>query len=365
MNAIDEVTTDVFRFPTTHPESDGTLTWDATTAVTVSIAAGHERGLGWTYTSPAAAIIIEQHLAPLLRGSSPDDITDTWLRMRKACRNLGVTGVVAHALSAVDIALWDLKTRLLQVPLSAWFGKVREAAAVYGSGGFVNLTDDQLSEQVIGWEVAGCTAVKIKIGAEPERDVDRIALVHKLVGSRTQVMVDANGAYTPDEARRVGAELDRLGVVWFEEPVTSDDPDGLRRVRDAVHCTVAAGEYIYTETDATRLIDAVDCLQLDLTRCGGYTGFHRAAVLAAAHHRDISTHGSPALHAGVATAVRRLRHLEWFTDHTELESLLVDGAPHVIDGRIGPRGTDADPYGHGMRLAASAAAYRISPAPLA
>lgn len=358
--AIDEVTAEVFRFPATQSESDGTLTWDATTAVVVTVSAGHEHGLGWTYSSPAAATVVDHHLAALLRGADPADITDAGARMRKACRNFGTAGVVAHALSAVDIALWDLKARLLELPLTSLFGKVREAAAVYGSGGFVNLNDEQLTEQVINWEAAGCTAVKIKIGVDTARAIDRITLVDKLVSARTRIMVDANGAYTPGEARRMGYELDRLGVCWFEEPVTSDDPAGLRLVRDALRCDIAAGEYIYSETDAARLVEVVDCLQLDVTRCGGYSGFLRCAALAAARHRDISAHCAPALHASIAAAVPRLRHVEWFADHARLEPLLVDGAPQVVEGRLAPRGTEAEPYGHGMRLADSAASYRLS-----
>ncbi|MEC3919009.1 enolase C-terminal domain-like protein [Nocardia sp. CDC160] len=361
---IDGITVEVYRFPTPQPEADGTLTWDATTAVVVTVAAEYERGLGWTYSSPAAATVIERHLAPLLLGSSPDDIPDTWDRMHKACRNIGTSGVVAHAISAVDIALWDLKARLLELPLPTLFGKVREATAVYGSGGFVNLSDDQLAEQVLAWESAGCTAVKIKIGIDRRRDLERIALVDKLTGNDTQIMVDANGAYSPGEARRMGHELDRLGVTWFEEPVTSDDPAGLRMVRDALRCDVTAGEYICTAAEAVHLIDAVDCLQLDVTRCGGYTGFRYAASLAAYHHRDISAHCAPALTASIAASMPRLRHVEWFIDHARLEPLLVEGAPQVQDGRIPPRGnSDADPFGHGMRLAATAADYRISVLP--
>ncbi|MGV9839528.1 enolase C-terminal domain-like protein [Nocardia niigatensis] len=357
---IDDITVETYRFPTPQPETDGTLTWDATTAVAVSIRAGHERGLGWTYSSPAAATVVEHHLASLLRGTSPDDVTDTWLRLRRACRNFGTPGVVGHALSAVDIALWDLKARLMETALDTVLGSAGRATAVYGSGGFVDLTDDQLTDQVIGWKAAGCTAVKIKIGVDAERDVERITLVRKLLGGRTAVMVDANGAYTPGEACRIGAELDRLGVVWFEEPVTSDDIPGLRTVRDAVRCDVTAGEYIYSEYEAERLIDVVDCLQLDITRCGGYTGFLRAAAVAAANHRDVSAHCAPALHAGIAAAVPRLRHIEWFIDHARLEPLLLTGTPTVVEGRIAPRGQDAEPYGHGMRLSESAAPYRIS-----
>ncbi|RMI30388.1 enolase C-terminal domain-like protein [Nocardia stercoris] len=359
MPPIDSVTTGTYRFPTPQPEADGTLTWDSTVAVTVTVGAGYERGLGWTYGSPAVATVVNEHLRPLLLDSSPADITDLGHRLRRACRNIGVPGVTTYALSAVDIALWDLKARLLQVPLPELLGRVRDATVVYGSGGFVNLTDDQLAGQAAIWAAAGCTMVKIKIGADADRDLARVAQIGTLLGDSTRIMVDANGAYSPAAARRMGSELDRLGVIWFEEPVTSDDVEGLRAVRDAVRCDVAAGEYVNTESDAARLIDAVDCLQLDVTRCGGYSGFLCGAALAAAVHRDVSAHCAPALHAVVAAAVPRLRHIEWFVDHARLEPLLVDGAPTVADGRMLPRGADAGPYGHGMTLSERSGSYRM------
>jgi L-alanine-DL-glutamate epimerase-like enolase superfamily enzyme len=254
----------VYRFPTPEPEADGTLRWDATTAVTLTLTADGVAGLGWTYTSAATAAVLSHELIPALRGHSPFDIPGCRTILRRACRNLGTTAIVAHALSAADIALWDLKARLLQVPLPTLFGSVRPSTPIYGSGGFTTLTDDQLAEQIAQWQAAGCAAVKIKIGQDRggaiARDLQRTAQAVDLLGAGHRVMVDANGAYPVGVARRVGAELDRLGVSWFEEPVTSDDPHGLALVRDAVHCDVAAGEYVYRSYDAAALVPAVDCL---------------------------------------------------------------------------------------------------------
>ncbi|MGO4617149.1 enolase C-terminal domain-like protein [Nocardia sp. 2YAB30] len=360
----DPVTVAAYRFPTAEPEADGTLTWDATTAVAVEVTAGGEHGLGWTYSSPAAATIITHDLAPVLRGFSPFDIPGCRTALHRACRNIGTTAVVAHALSAVDIALWDLNARLLRVPLSELFGSARPATPVYGSGGFTNLTDAELAEQIEDWLAAGCSLVKIKIGqdrgATIDRDLDRVAKATDLLGGTGRLMVDANGGYTVGQARRVGAELDRLGVVWLEEPVTSDDAFALGRVRDAVHCDVAAGEYIYSRYDAAKLVGSVDCLQLDATRCGGYSGFFECAALAAAHGLDVSAHCAPALHAPITAAVPNLRHLEWFVDHARLEPILVEGAPVVADGFLPPHTRRT---GHGMSLAEAACAYQISLSP--
>ncbi|MCX0269188.1 hypothetical protein NLM24_00340 [Nocardia zapadnayensis] len=185
----------------------------------------------------------------------------------------------------------------------------------------------------------------------------RVEQAIALLDHRARLMVDANGGYSTGSARRVGAELDRLGVIWFEEPVTSDDPTGLRLVRESVRADIAAGEYIYHRYDAAALVDAVDCLQLDVTRCGGYSGFLECAAVAVAHGLPVSAHCAPALHAPVTAAVPELRHLEWFIDHARLEPLLVDGTPEVTGGLI-PRPTDRP--GHGMTLAATAAPYRLS-----
>lgn len=359
MGIEETVEVGVYRFPTPAPESDATLTWDATTAVTVEISAGGEYGLGWSYTSPAAATVITDHLAPLLAGRNPFDIPAVRMTLQRACRNIGTTGVVAHAASAVDIALWDLKATLLRVPLSALFGEARPATPVYGSGGFTDLPDIVLTEQISDWLSAGCRLVKIKIGQDRgagiERDLERIERTTALLDRRTRLMVDANGGYTSGQARRVGNELDRLGVIWFEEPVTSDDTDGLRLVRETVRADVAAGEYIYSRYDAAELIGAVDCLQLDATRCGGYSGFLECAALAAAHGLQVSAHCAPALHAPITAAVPNVRHLEWFIDHARLEPLLVDGCPPVNDGCLA---SNTGRTGHGLSLAESSASYR-------
>ena len=358
---VTDVRAAVYRFPTPIPEADGTFAWNATTAVTAEVEADGRTGLGWSYSSPTAAALIDGELADAVRGRDPFDVPGAWAAQHRAGRNIGTRGLYAQALSAVDIALWDLKARCLDLPLADLFGRVRDRVPVYGSGGFTTLDDDQLAEQVAGWRAAGCTAMKIKIGqswgTEIDRDIARVNTFRELAGPGVDLMVDANGGYPAGQARRVGATLDRLGVVWFEEPVSSDDLTGLAAVRAAVRCDVAAGEYAADLYDVTRLCPVVDCLQLDVTRCGGYTGWLRGAAVAQAHNLQISAHCAPALHAPVAAAVPNLRHVEWFVDHARLEPLLVDGAPTVHHGALHPGG--AVP-GHGMTISGQATQYRVS-----
>ena len=353
---IDGATVAVYRFPTPEAEADGTLTWDATTAVTATVHAGNRQGLGWTYSTAAAAAVITDHLTEAITGRDVMDTPGCWSAMHRACRNLGTRGLVMQAISAVDIALWDLKARVLDVSLPSLFGRARDTVPVYGSGGFTTLTDTVLADQVHGWADAGCTAMKIKIGqswgTDVDRDIARVNTFRDLAGPGVDLMVDANGGYMTGQARRVGATLDRLGVVWFEEPVSSDDLTGLAAVRAAVHCDVAAGEYAADLYDVDRLCPVVDCLQLDVTRCGGYTGWLRGAAVAQAHNLRVSAHCAPALHAPVAAAVPNLRHVEWFIDHARLEPLLVDGTPTVSHGALQPN--DDEP-GHGMTFGPLAA----------
>ena len=336
--AIEGIETHCYRFPTEQPEEDGTFRWQATTVVAVTLTAGGRTGLGWAYSAAAAAGLIDELLAGAVRGRNAFDVAAGWSAMHRAVRNIGNRGLAMQAISALDIAWWDLKAQLLDVRLVDLFGRCRDAVPVYGSGGFTNLTDDQLATQVAGWSAAGCRAMKIKIGehwgTDPDRDLRRVRRLRELAGPDVQLMVDANGGYSIGQARRIGQLLDEYGVVWFEEPVSSDDLAGLAELRTQLRCDIAAGEYVSDGYEAARLLPVVDCLQLDVTRCGGYTGWLRAADLALAQNREVSGHCAPSLHAAVAAAVPHLRHVEWFADHARLEPLLVDGCPPVADGAL-------------------------------
>jgi L-alanine-DL-glutamate epimerase-like enolase superfamily enzyme len=352
--AITGVDAAVFTVPTDAPEADGTLAWDATTMVLVTVQAGSERGIGWTYGAAAARWVVADQLAPVVVGRSALDVAGAAEAMARAVRNIGRAGVAASAISAVDTALWDMKARLLGCPLAALLGRWREAVPVYGSGGFTSYTERQLSEQLAGWvERDGIPRVKIKIGEDwggsERRDLDRVALARRVVGPGTELYVDANGAYRTGQAVRVAAGLAGHGVTWFEEPVSSQDLAGLATVRAQVQPDVAAGEYSWSLTDSARLIGAgaVDCLQLDVTRCGGITGFLAGSALAAAASLDVSAHCAPNLHAHVGAAVPNLRHIEYFHDHQRIERMLFDGALDPAGGMLRP---DPARPGLGMEL---------------
>ena len=350
---IRDVTAAVYVIPTDAPEADGTLAWDKTTLVLVTVQAGDEEGTGWTYASGAAASVVTDVLAGVVRGRNALDVPGASEAMARAVRNIGRPGVAATAISAVDVALWDLKARLLGLPVTDLLGRARQRVPVYGSGGFTSYDERQTRDQLTGWLADGIGRVKIKIGeswgGNEQRDLARVGLAREVIGPDRELYVDANGGYTVGQAVRVGRRLADHGVTWFEEPVSSEDLAGLAAVRRQITADVAAGEYSWSLADSAALIDAgaVDCLQLDVTRCGGITEFVRGAALAAAHNLQVSGHCCPSLHAHVGAAVSNLRHVEYFHDHQRIEQMLFDGAPKPDGGELTP---DPAAPGLGMRL---------------
>ncbi|MEV1289386.1 enolase C-terminal domain-like protein [Micromonospora sp. NPDC049679] len=351
---IDRLGAAVYRIPTDQPDADGTITWDATTMVVVHAEAGGMVGLGWTYGAAAGGALVGDVLAPVITGRCALDVPGAYHAMSRAVRNLGRPGIAATAISAVDVALWDLKARLLGLRLARLLGVVHEEIPVYASGGFTSYDALRLTQQLRVWvHGSGIPRVKIKIaeswGMEVGRDLARARRARDVIGPDTELYVDANGGYQLKQAIRVGRVLDDLDVTWFEEPVSSDDLDGLREVRAEVTADVTAGEYGYDLSYFQRMCAAraVDCLQVDVSRCGGITEYLRVAAVAAAHGLSVSGHCAPHLHVDAAAATVNLRHLEWFHDHVRIESMLFDGSLAPTGGLLRP---DFSVPGHGLTL---------------
>ncbi len=362
---VNRVAAAAYEIPTDQPEADGTLAWSSTTLVVAHAAGGGQSGIGYTYAGAACRPLIEGPLAAAVTGRPALDTGGAWQAMVRAVRNLGRPGLVSCAISAVDTALWDLKAKLLGVPACRLLGMVRAAVPVYGSGGFTTYDEATARAQLERW--AGEWAiprVKIKIGeswgGNPARDLARIGFARQVIGPRAELYVDANGGYTRKQAVRMARAMAEYDVSWFEEPVSSDDLDGLREVRDQVEPDVAAGEYGYDLAYFGRMTDAgaVDCLQAEVTRCGGITDWLRVAAVAAARGLQVSGHCAPNLHAHVAAAVPNLRHLEYFHDHARMEAMLFDGA---LDPRGGELRPDLARPGLGLSLRhADAEAFRVA-----
>ena len=371
------VEVDCYRIPTDAPEADGTLSWQATEMVVVHLQAGgpkgletgsekrpekrQVKGLGFSFTAarPAAALIKHQ-LQDCLIGKSVFDIPARWTEMNHRLRNAGRPGLGLMAIAALDQALWDLKAKLLQLPLPALLGQAQPSVRAYGSGGFTTYSDAQLTHQLERWLGQGFRSVKIKIGADAAQTEHAIALARQVIGPDIQLMVDLNGACQQSDALALAHRLAPYNLCWLEEPVSSDDLAGLHWLRNRVPAgtAIAAGEYGWDSIYFRRMLEAqaVDVLQADATRCG-YTGFLQAAALCQAYGVPLSAHCAPAVHAPLCVAVPEFRHCEYFHDHARVEALILDTGTSLRDGQLWP---DLTRPGHGIELRRSdAERYRL------
>lgn len=349
---VDRLDVHVFEIPTEHgPESDGTLVWASTTMVLVEARGAGLTGLGYTYATAATAAVIQDLLAPVVVGIDALSIPAASARMIAAVRNQGVPGISACAISAVDVALWDLKARLLGVALADLLGPARTRVPLYASGGFTSSSPSVLAAEIASYVAAGFRRVKIKIGREPAKDLERIRTAREAAGHGVELMIDANGAYQRKPALALAEAAAEHGVVWFEEPVPSTDLDGLRLLCDHAPAgmNIAAGEYGYELSYFRHMLDAgaVDVLQADATRCLGVTGFLRVDALCAAHGIPLSSHCAPALHAHLDAAAGQIVHLEYFRDHARIEAMLFDGN---LEPEQGALAYDRRRAGLGIRL---------------
>lgn len=337
---LDGIEVAAYTIPTDFPEADGTLGWRQTTVVVVEAISGDVRGVGYTYANVATGRLIVDTLTDVVIGQDVMDIPGAWCAMVHSIRNLGRPGMVSMAIAAVDVALWDLKARLLDVSLLNLLGAVRDSVPVYGSGGFTSYPIPRLTEQLAGWVAAGIPRVKMKIGTHSADDVDRVRAVRDAIGPEAELFVDANGAYSRKFALRQAERFAALDVNWFEEPVSSDDLEGLRLLRDRapLGIEIAAGEYGYDLWYFRHMLEAgaVDVLQADATRCGGISNFLRVGALCEARSLPLSAHTAPSLHAHPCCALAPVRHVEYFHDHARIEHMLFDGALTPVNGALHP-----------------------------
>jgi len=266
-----------------------------------------------------------------------------WSAMRHAIRNLGRPGICSMAIAAVDSALWDLKAKLLDLSLVSLLGAAQPSIEVYGSGGFTSYSIEQLQKQLGGWVEQGIKAVKMKIGRDPDKDVARVKAAREAIGPDAGLYVDANGAYSRKQALSMAEKFTEFDVSWFEEPVTSDDLEGLRLIRDRApaRMDIAAGEYGYDLIYFKRMLDAgaVDVQQADASRCAGISEFLRVGALCDAANVPMSAHTSPSLHLHPCCALSRLRNIEYFHDHVRIENMFFEGTIQPIAGRLHPNVT--------------------------
>ncbi len=274
-------------------------------------------GTGYTYTVGAggAAIraLIAGDLAPALLGEDEERIEQLWERMWWRLHYVGRGGLAVHAISAVDIALWDLRARRQHAPLWRLLGGHRPHVRAYAGGIDLQFPLDRLLRQTEENLARGFRAIKMKVGRPRLReDVERVRAVRELLGPDVPLMVDANMRWTADEAIRAARALAAHDVYWLEEPVIPDDVAGHVRVVREGALPVAAGENLHTLYEFARLIDAggVGFPEPDASNCGGVTVWLKVAHLAEAHNLPVTSHGVHDLHVHLLAAVPNASYLE-------------------------------------------------------
>ncbi len=259
------------------------------------------QGLGeaFYYGGPAKIVanLISDGYAPLLIGKDPFDNGVIWDFLYNWTRDQGMKGLPISALSAIDIALWDIKGKALGLPVYKLLGgPYRNKAHVYATGLYepqnVPSIEDALVEEALGYKKDGFFAMKLKVGYGIEKDMRYVKAVREAIGNDIVLMVDANHAYNAAEAIRLAKKMEKYDVYWFEEPVPPEDIDGYIEVKQKSNILIAGGEDEFTRYGFRELITrrAVDILQPDLCAAGGFTEMMKITAMASAWNVPVIPH---------------------------------------------------------------------------
>jgi len=310
-------------------------------------------GFGFCYASRVAAVFVLDHIAPVYVGQQVDHVERLWDEAYNEILLLGRRGAGIRALSAIDIALWDLRCKRAGKSLSEYLGIYRDTVPAYASGGYylVGGTDRDLADEMSAYADAGYSAVKIKIGGVPvEDDLHRLKVVRGVLGDSIRLMLDANNAWRDvNDALYAIRRFEEFGIEWIEEPLSPDDIDGHRQLAEVLDTKVATGEIEATRWGFRPLIEtrAVDVLQADAAVAGGITEWFRIAASAATYNIPLAPHWFADLHVHCVASAPNATWIEYFTNTKILNIMdLFDSRLAVKDGMVSLPRTP----GHGIVL---------------
>lgn len=305
-------------------------------------------GLGYTFTcgvnGGAIADILGREMPSRVIGEDADRIEHIWKKLWWAFHYGGRGGPTVFALSALDMALWDLKAKRAGQPLWKLLGGFDNRVPCYAGGIDLDLSAAELIEQTEGNFEKGHRAIKMKVGRDRlSEDVEKITAMRERFGTDMPLMVDANMKYTVDQAIRAARAFAEFDLVWFEEPIAPDDLEGHARVVREGGLPLAAGENLRTLWDFKSLIASggVTFPEPDVTNCGGITPFMKIAHLAEAFHLPVTSHGAHDITVHLLAACPNRSYLE---AHGFGLDNYVEETVHIEDGHaIAP-----DRPGHGV-----------------
>ena len=341
-----------YHIPLSQPMQDAThglMTHFDFVAVKLETESG-QRGLGYTYTvhggGDAIRSLIEREFKPLVLGTDATRIERTWDRMWRRLHYVGRGGLVSFAMSAVDIALWDLKAKRANLPLWILLGGFNQGVQAYAGGIDLQLGPDELADQTREYLRRGFRAIKMKVGRDNlSEDVARVRAVRECIGPDLPLMIDANCRWTVDGAVRAARRLREFDLFWLEEPTIPDDYHGMARIAAEGGVPIAAGENLRAiyEFRHTMEIGKIAFPEPDVSNIGGITNWMRVAKLAYAHNLPVTSHGVHELHLHLLAAIPNASYLEVHSFGLER---FMRNPPELRDGVM--RAPD-DP-GHGVQF---------------
>jgi L-alanine-DL-glutamate epimerase-like enolase superfamily enzyme len=280
-------------------------------------------------------------LSHLVIGQDPRNVGKVFADIWAALNPTGHKGITIGALSAIDVALWDIVGKAAGMPLSKLFGGVRDRVDTYASSGlWISDSIDDVMAEAGRFVDAGFVGMKMRVGSDSvETDVDRVRAVRAAIGPEIDLYVDANQGLTPKRAIKLGRRLEEFNLVWIEEPVAYNDLIGHAEIRAAIDTPVASGETEYTRFGMQAILDAraVDVLMPDLQRVGGFSEFRRSAALASTHNVAVSSHFFTEYSLSLAGSLANctsVEHIDWFAPLFN-EALELDGGQLVVADRPG------------------------------
>jgi L-alanine-DL-glutamate epimerase-like enolase superfamily enzyme len=300
-------------------------------------------GVGITYHEvggEATKCMIDHDITPRLIGRDPLQTEAFWQEFFAYLRGVGRKGLTFCALSAVDIALWDLKGKIAGLPLWRLFGGATNEVDAYASGGWTSFSDEQLAADSAAKIARGYKWVKVKVGTEggrnPRRDLKRIRMVREAIGPEAGLLIDANNCWDAATAIQFANRVREYEIDFLEEPVFADDIPGLARFRRGTDIPVATGEHEYTRWGVRDLVlaEAADVVQADITRVGGFTEMLKIAALTQAWNLRFAPHAMELIHMHLVAAVPNAMFVERLDIFEDLNARLFPGAPVPVNGRL-------------------------------